>query len=175
MFAGGSFGSEGCESKQRCQTHTTTSLSSSGGTLSHSQINEYSPASPGSALEPPLSTTCPKHSAQEASRKYPSQMPEPPHVAVFYSESLSNNKATHSSLRQSPVTLQRKQISFACILCLILSVTTQRSCPQVTVGMQINQRFYALSLPGQASTASTSLRTRPQSVCQSHAPLSPYL
>ncbi|KAL3970244.1 alcohol-forming fatty acyl-CoA reductase [Sarotherodon galilaeus] len=61
-----------------------------------------SPACPGSAPGPPPGGTCPEHLTQEAPRRHPCQMPEPPQLAPFdveeqrlYSEPLPDGRTSH--------------------------------------------------------------------------------
>ncbi|KAK5602720.1 hypothetical protein CRENBAI_002502 [Crenichthys baileyi] len=95
------------------------------------------PACPGSSSGAPPNGTCLEHLTREASRRHPSQMPEPPQLARpdverqwLYSKPPPRMTELFTlSLRESPDTLRRKLISPACIHDLVLSVMTQSSWP----------------------------------------------
>ena len=79
------------------------------------------PASPGSALGPPPSRTCPENLQREATRRHPNQVPEPPQLTPFdaeeqrlYSELPPDGRAPHSITKTEP-SYPPKETHFSCL------------------------------------------------------------
>lgn len=117
--------------KQRCQTHTATSLSSSGKHwVIPKSINTLQ-----QVLGLPWSLLLVQHAQNTLPRSRPVSILVRclNHLKWLFSVQ-TNNSSTLSPSQITKVLTHlwgraQSQISFACILCLILSVTTQRSCP----------------------------------------------